>query len=1061
MWLVRAALRRPISVLIIVIAIALCSVLALTRMPADIFPKLNLPVIYVAQPYGGMDPAQMEGYLVNYYEFHFLYIDGIKSVESKSIQGVGLIKLTFHSGTNMSQALAETVSYVNRAKSFMPPGTVPPFVLRFGAGTVPVGDLVFSSPTRSVAEIQDLALFRVRPLFATLPGVSAPPPFGGNQRTIVITVNPDRLRAYRMTPEDVARAVAAGNLIIPAGNARIGELNRMVTMNSVVTNNIQDLRNLPLRTGAGTPVLLQDVGTVADSSDVPTGYALVNGRKTVYMPVTKRSGFSTVTVVNEVKAAIPRFREVLPPDVKVSFEFDQSVYVKNALGALVREGLLGVLLTGLMVLLFLRDWRSSLIVVITIPFALLTAVVALWFAGQTINIMTLGGLALAVGILVDEATVTIENIQTHLALGEKAALAVFRASREVTVPRLLSLFAVLAVFAPSFLMTGVSRSLFVPLSLAVGFAMLASYFLSSSLVPVLSVWMLRSKRAASEAHKGFERLRARYSRLVEKAVHRRKMVLGIYLAAAGGVIFLLGPRVGREIFPQVDTGQFQLRMRAPTGTRLARTVELTRQVLGAIRQAAGHGNVATTLSFVGAQPPTYPINNIYLWTSGTQEAVMLVSLEPAAHIALTSFEDKLRRILHGEFPGCKFSFEAGDIVSQIMNFGAPTPIEVSVRGLDLSTDRSFATRILAEMKQIGGLRDLQFGEPFEYPTANVDVNRERAGQLGVTLAEIGRAVVAATYSTRFITPVYWADPKTGVGYQVQVQVPQARMSSLQDIENIPIMRDDKSHPLLGDVANVSYGTTVAEYDRFNMQREVTITANLSGEHLGRAATQVNAAIRRAGQPPRGVTVEVGGQIAPMQQTLGELGIGLLLAVVVIFLLLAANFESLRLALAVISTVPAAIAGVLIALLVSGTTLNMQSFMGAIMAMGVAVANAILLVTFAEQSRRSGVRADAAAVEGARTRLRPVLMTSMAMVAGMVPLALALGTGAAQTAPLGRAVIGGLLAATLATLFILPGVFAMLQHRRSLISPSLDPTDPASAHWVSDAPSNSGGSEGNS
>jgi multidrug efflux pump subunit AcrB len=1060
MWLIRAALRRPISVLIIVVAIALCSVLALTRMPADIFPKLNLPVIYVAQPYGGMDPAQMEGYLVNYYEFHFLYIDGIKSVESKSIQSVGLLKLTFHSGTDMSQAIAETVSYVNRAKSFMPPGTVPPFVLRFGAGTVPVGDLVFSSPTRSVAEIQDLALFRVRPLFATLPGVSAPPPFGGNQRTIVITVNPDRLRAYRMTPEDVARAVAAGNLIIPAGNARIGELNRMVPMNSVVTN-IQDLRDLPLRTGAGTPVLLRDVGTVADSSDIAAGYALVNDRKTVYLPVTKRSGFSTVAVVNEVKAAIPRFREVLPPDVKVSFEFDQSVYVKNALSALVREGMLGVLLTGLMVLLFLRDWRSSLIVVITIPFALLTAVVALWLAGQTINIMTLGGLALAVGILVDEATVMIENIQTHLARGEKTALAVFRASGEVIVPMLLSVIAILAVFVPSFFMTGVSRSLFVPLSLAVGFAMLASYFLSSSLVPVLAVWILRPEHAAAEGHARFERLRERYAGLAEKTVRHRKMVLGIYLAAAAAVIFLLGPRVGREIFPQVDTGQFQLRMRAPTGTRLSRTVELTRRVLGVIRKTAGQGNVSTALSFVGAQPPTYPINNIYLWSSGTQEAVMLVSLEPAAHIRLASFQEKLRRILPGEFPECRFSFEAGDIVSRIMNFGAPTPVEVSVRGLDLSTDRNFASRIIAEMKGISGLRDLQYGEPLDYPTVNVDVNRERAGQLGVTLAEVGRALVAATYSTRFIKPVYWADPKTGVGYQVQVQVPQARMNSIQDIENIPIIPGDTSHPLLGDVANVSYGTTVAEYDRFNMQREVTITANLAGEDLGRSAAQVNEAIRGAGQPPRGVTVEVGGQIAPMQQTLRELGIGLLLAVVVIYLLLAANFESLRLALAVISTVPAAVAGVLIALLVSGTTLNMQSFMGAIMAMGVAVANAILLVTFAEQARRSGVASDKAAIEGARTRLRPILMTSMAMVAGMVPLALALGTGAAQTAPLGRAVIGGLLAATLATLFILPGVFAMLQSHRGLISPSLDPTDPSSAHWVSDSPDAAGGMEGNS
>jgi multidrug efflux pump subunit AcrB len=1060
MWLVRMALRRPITVLVLVMAIALCSVLAIIRMPVDIFPRLNLPVIYVAQPYGGMDPAQMEGYLVNYYEFHFLYIDGIKSVESKSIQGVGLLKLTFHSGTNMSQAIAETVSYVNRARSFMPQGTVPPFLLRFGAGPVPIGDLVFSSQTRNVGELQDLALFRVRPLFATLPGVSAPPPFGGNQRTIVITVNPDRLRAYRLTPEGVARAVASGNLIIPSGNARIGRLDRMVRINSVVTH-IQTLQDLPLRVGAGTPVLLRDVATIQDSSDIPTGYALVNGRKTVYLPVTKRSGASTVTVVNEVRAALSRFRSVLPRDVKVSFEFDQSVYVKNALDALVREGLLGVLLVGLMVLLFLRQWRSSLVVVITIPFALLAAVVVLWLTGQTINIMTVGGLALAVGILVDEATVVIENIHTHLARGEKLAPAVYHASQEVTLPRMLAMLAILAVFVPSFFMTGVGRSLFVPLSLAVGFAMLASFLLSSSLVPVLSVWILRSQEVREETAGGFEKFRRRYARWVEKAVGYRWVILGVYLVVAAGVLFLLGPRVGQEIFPQVDTGQFQLRMRAPAGTRLARTVSLTRQVLGAIHEAAGAGNVATTLSFAGAQPPTYPINNMFLWTSGPQEAVMLVALKPTSGVRVASLEEKLRKILPGEFPGCRFSFEAGDIVSQIMNFGAPTPIEVSVQGLDLDADRAFAARVLAEMKKIPPLRDLQFGEPLHYPTVNVDVNRERAGQLGVTMADIGRTMVGATYSSRFIDPVYWADPKTGVGYQVQVQVPQARMDSIQAIGNIPIMPGHTSHPLLADVARLSYGTTVAEYDRINMQRMVTLTANLAGEDLGRAATQVSAAIRAAGRPPRGVTVKVGGQIPPMRQTLRELGIGLLLAVVVIFLLLAANFESLRLSLAVMSTAPAVITGVVIALLATGTTLNMQSFMGAIMAMGVAVANAILLVTFAEQFRHGGAGADRAAIEGARTRLRPVLMTSLAMISGMVPLALALGTGAAQTAPLGRAVIGGLLAATFATLFILPGVFAILQSNRTIVSSSLDPTDPESPRWVPGSPSAPGTTKENS
>src|SRR6266513_1268868 len=515
MWLLRAALRNPISIVVIVIGVALCSVLALTRMPIDIFPNLNLPVVYVAQPFGGMSPAQMEGYLVYYYEYHFLYITGIEAVESKAIQNVGLVKLTLHPGTDMSQAMAQTVGYVDRARAFMPPETVAPFIMRFDAGSVPVGYLVFSSATRSVAEIQDLALNRVRPLFATLPGVSAPPPFGGSARTIVVSVDPDRLRAYRMAPDEVIQALNTGNAIVPAGNVRTGDLLRLAPINTVVSN-IKDLQNLPIRTGAGPTVFLRDVGTVEDSSDIVTGYAEVNGRRTVYIPVTKRADASTLSVVNEVKANLAQFQAAVPPEIKIDYEFDQSSYVRNSLLSVVREGLLGAVLTGLMVLLFLRDWRSALIVVRTIPFALLAAVVGLWGAGQTINIMTLGGLALAVGILVDEATVAIENIHTHLTRGVPIARGVLDASGEVVVPRLLAMLCVVAVFVPSFFMTGVAQSLFVPLSLAVGFSMIASFLLSSSLVPVLSVWLLGKQGHAAgggaHAEDWVDRLRNRLTR---------------------------------------------------------------------------------------------------------------------------------------------------------------------------------------------------------------------------------------------------------------------------------------------------------------------------------------------------------------------------------------------------------------------------------------------------------------------------------------------------------------------------------------------------------------------
>jgi len=1052
MWLINAAMRRPITVLIAVIAISLGSVLAYLRMSVDIFPDLNLPVIYVAQPYGGMDPAQMEGYLVSYYEYHFLYITGIEHVESKSIQNVGLVKLYFHPGTDMSQALAQTVSYVERARAFMPPGTVSPFIVRYDAGSVPVGELVFSSETRSVGEIQDLALFRVRPMFATLPGVSAPPPFGGNQRTVVIHVDPDRLRSYRMSPEEVIRAVASGNAILPAGNVRTGDLNRIAPVNSVVPQ-IQELANLPIRTGSGPTVFIRDVGRVENSTDILTGYALVNGRRTVYIPVTKRADASTLDVVNRVKAELPRMQTLVPDDIKVTFEFDQSTYVKNAIRGLVTEGALGALLTGLVVLLFLRDLRSALIVVVTIPFALLGALVGLWLAGQTINIMTLGGLALAIGILVDESTVAIENIHTHLARGEERARGILEAVRETLTPQLLALLSILAVFVPSFFLVGVARSLFVPLSLAVGFAMAASYFLANTLVPVLSTWFLRTNQHSEHNQEvlgadprvrpeqdRFSKLQQAYGRRVKRAMNFRWQILACYLVVVSACIFLVGRRLGTDIFPTVDAGQFQLRLRAPTGTRVERTEDIALKALDTIRAEAGPDNVAITLAFVGAQPASYPINSIHLWTSGPQEAVLLVALKPGSHVRLAEFQERLRQKLPNVLPGTSISFEAGDIVSRIMNFGAPTPIEVGMNGPNLAANRAFAEKVKAEMQKISTLRDIQFGQPLDYPTVDIKVDRERAGQLGVTVQQVGRSLVAATSSSRFVQPNYWLDTSTGTAYQVQVEIPQSEMNSIEAVESIPVMPDGAARPMLGDVAQVSYGNMPGEYDRYNQQRMITITANTAGKDLGSAAQEVEAAVKRAGDPPRGVTVNIRGQIPPMRQTLFGLEIGIAVAVVVIFLMLAANFQSMRVALVSIATLPAVIAGVAVALWITGTTLNVQSFMGAIMAIGVSVANAILLVTFAEAARREGLSAEEAAAVGASSRLRPILMTSLAMIAGMIPLALAFGEGGEQTAPLGRAVIGGLAASTIAVLAILPPTFATVQRRASRESASLHPDD---------------------
>ena len=1048
MWLIRTALRRPITILVVVIAIGLTAVFAASRMRTDIFPDLDLPVIYVAQPYGGMSPAQMEGYITYYYEYHFLYINGIESVESKSIQNTSLLKLTFHAGTDMSEALAQTIGYTNRARAFMPPGTVGPFIMRFDAGTVPVGYLVFSSDSRSLGEIQDLALNRVRPQFATLPGVTSPPPFGGSQRTIVIRVDPDRLRSYGMSPDDVIRAVSTGNVIMPSGSVNIGDETRISPINAVVSN-IDDLLELPIRAGAGTPVSIRDIGSVTDSTDIPTAYALVNGRRAVYIPVTKRPDASTLRVVSQVKANLVRFQALVPDDIKVSYELDQSRNVSVSLQAVLREAALGALLTGLMVLVFLRDWRSAGIVVVTIPFALLAAVIALWGAGQTINVMTLGGLALAVGILVDEATVAIENIHTHLARGVPVARGVLDASGEVVVPRLLAMLSVVAVFVPSFFMTGVSRSLFVPLSLAVGFAMMASFFLSSSLVPVCSVWLLGKRGATpqggSAANDWVDRLRNRLGQFLQHVAPARWSIVAAYVAVTVAVVAIVGATLGREIFPAGGLSQFQLRFRAPAGTKFETTERLAIDVLDEIRQIAGPNNVEITLGYVGVQPSSYPINTIFLWTGGSHEGVLQVALKPEARIGLTDFEEVLRRRFSERFPTARFSFEPGDIVNRIMNFGASTPVEVAVTGPDFAASRTFAAKVGDELTHIPALRDLQYGQALDYPAIHVDVNRQMAGQLGLTVEQVGRSFAAATSSSRFVAPNYWADPRTGIAFQVQVEVPQGRMTTLDDLRVVPVSGDRGSHAMLGDVATIDNATIVGEYDRINGQRMVTLTANVAGQDLGRTVSQVDAAIARAGTPPRGADVAVRGQIGAMRETFINITAGLVVAVVVIFLILAANFQSLRLAFVVVSTVPAVLMGVVLMLAVTRTTLNVQSFMGGIMAIGVAVANAILLVTFAEQARVHGTSALQTAIDAARSRMRPVLMTSAAMIAGMIPMALALGEGAEATAPLGRAVIGGLAAATVATLVVLPSVYSLVQQSARIGSSSMDPDDPASAY----------------
>jgi len=1046
MRLVLAALSRPITVVVALIAVLLCAGLALRRMPVDIFPQVGDPAIYVAQPYGGMDPAQMEGYLTYYYEYHFLYITGIDHVESKSIQGAALMKLVFHEGTNMSQAMAETVGYVNRARAFMPAGAVPPFITRFDAGSVAVGLLVFSSSTHTQGELQDFALNRVRPLFATLPGVSAPPPFGGNQRTIVVTLNPDKLRQYRISPDEAIAAVNKATLVMPSGNMFTGKMERIARTNAALGGNLADLMGAPIRPGSGTSVYLRDIGTIENGTDLVTAYAHVNGKRTVYIPVTKRADASTLAVIDSVKAALPDFMKAVPEGVEIRLEFDQSPFVTNSIRGLVTEGLLGALLTGLMVLLFLRDWRSAFIVVLNIPFALFSAVVLLWITGQSINIMTLGGLALAVGVLVDEATVEIENIHTRMLPGVSRARAVVDACSRTAMARLLSMLCVLAVFVPSLFMVGVGRQLFVPLSLAVAFSMISSYLLSSSLVPVFSTWLMKEGRVGEEREGFFGRLRRLYERYLAGTLRFRWPIVLIYLVAATGLVWILVPRMGTEIFPDAKAPLLRLRLRAPTGTRLEETERLVLRSLEVIRHTIGPDNIEISSDFVGVVPSSYPVDLIHLFTSGPQEAIIQVALKRGT-AQDEALRERLRADLRKEVPAVQVSFEAADIVSQVMSFGSPTPIEVAVQGISLQDDYAYAKKVRDRMQRLAFLRDLQLAQASDFPTLDITIDRNRAGQFGLTMADVARSVVPATSSSRFTQPNYWRDPNTGNAFQIQVELPQNRMQSVENVANVPVMQGSgDGDTRLADIATFKEGTMPGMIERYNGQHVVSLTANIHDITLGEAAKQLNSALAAAGTPPKGVAVKLRGEIPPLEQTLSGLRTGLLLAILAILLLLSANFQSFRLALAIVLTIPAVLCGVLLMLLLTGTTLNVQSYMGAIMAIGIAVANSILLVTFSEQARKEGRNALESALEGAGSRLRAVLMTATAMVFGMMPMAIGFGEGGSESAPLGRAVIGGLIVSTFTTLTVLPSIYAILQRKASTASLSLDPTNPESRYY---------------
>jgi len=1066
--MVRIALKKPIAVLILFIGILLFSVSAIRTIPIDIFPKLNLPTIYVIESYGGMSPQQMEGFFATRMQDQFLYINGVKNIESKNIQGLTLIKLSFYENTDMAEASSEVALQVNRVMKFFPPGALPPQVIRFDASSLPVGELVFSSKDKSLKEIYELAATRVRPMFGTVPGLSAPPPFGANSRSVIVSVDPEKLRSYDLSPDQVVDAIAKNNEMTPSGNLRVDSTMYVTTLNSL-EENVKDFGEIPITTHGGATVFVSDVATVADASDVTVDYALVNGKRSVYMPVVKTADASTWNVVQTLKERLPEIQGLLPSDVSITYEFDQSVFVINAVKSLMTEGILGAVLTGLMVLLFLKDWRSSLVVIITIPVAILSALLFLSLFGQTINIMTLSGLALAIGILVDQATVTIENIHQHLEMGKDKRQAVLDACEEISFPLLLILLCILAVFAPSLVMTGVPKAMFLPLSLSIAFAMIISFIAAQTLVPVISVWLLKAERfqynhAKPHGHAGlalddkevkeislhthndktdvkhensfFQRIKIRLMSRLEKWMPRRVAIASTYLvvaSVAAGTCFFL---IGKDLLPKTNNGQLQLRIREPDGTRLEKTERALQGILQVIDSTV-HGNVAISSAYVGLIPSSYGTSNLYIFNSGTNEALLQLDLAENYHANLDDLKDKLRKNILSKFPETRLSFEPIELTEKIMAQGAATPIEVRVAGKSYPDIISYTQNLTDQLKQIKYLRDVQIAQPIQFPTIQIKIDRYRLSQMGLTLQDVARSVTDATSSSRFTEKNQWLDTKAAYTYQVQVEVPEYIMNSLQTLQSVPLV-EGKSRPVLSDVASMTIDTLPGEYDRSGPRRFLTVSANISHKDLGTATAAVQRVIDGIGLPAAGTKVEIKGMSSLLTETLGSLQNGLIAAIVVILLLLSANYQSFSLSITVLSTVPAVLLGALLLLLATGATLNLQSYMGIIMSIGVSVANAILIVTNAEKLRLEYRDPYKAAIVSAGVRLRPILMTSLAMIAGMIPMASGLGEAGDQSAPLGRAVIGGLIASTFAALFIVPLIYGWTQQKTSFKSVSLLP-----------------------
>ncbi|MDD1452209.1 efflux RND transporter permease subunit [Sphingomonas sp. H160509] len=1044
--IVRVALSRPLTFIVMAILVAVVGVLAAVRTPVDIFPDIKVPVIAAAWTYQGLSPDDMAGRIITPYERVLsTTVNDIDHIESQSMPGIGVVKIYFQPGADIRTATAQVTSVSQTVLRQLPPGVTPPLILNYSASTVPILQLALSGVGLSEGKLFDTAVNQIRPGLVTVPGAAIPYPSGGRQRQVQIDLDPQALQSKGLSAQDVGLAIAAQNQINPAGFAKIGGFQYNVRLNNA-PGSIDELNNLPVKVVNGATIYMRDVAHVRDGSAPQTNVVHVDGSRSVVMTILKNGSTSTLAIVQGIKDALPAIQATLPDSLKIVPIGDQSLFVKAAVEGVVKEGAIAAALTSLMILLFLGSWRSTVIIAISIPLAILAAIIALSATGQTLNVMTLGGLSLAVGILVDDATVTIENINWHLEQGKSVRQAILDGAAQIVTPAFVSLLCICIVFVPMFFLPGVAGFLFVPLALSVVFAMIASFVLSRTLVPTMAMYLLKphagdvhaagtptSRNPLVRFQRGFEarfeRFRAGYGRLLERALATGKPFLLGFLAVVA-LSMLLIPFLGQNFFPAVDAGQITMHVRAPIGSRIESTSAQFDRIARRVRQIIPANELVSVVDNIGL--PVSSINATYnnSGTIGPQDGDILIQLAHE-HAPTADYVRKLRETLPGAFPGATFSFLPADITSQILNFGAPAPIDVQITGKDAAGNYAYARTLLRKIAAIPGVADARIQQSARYPELRVNIDRSRIGQLGLTERDVTASVGSSLAGTIQTAPVYYLNPENGVSYSVVAQTPEYRVGSMSDLSNIPVTGTNAggTSQVLGGLSTVVRGTSPAVVSHYNIAQAIDIYATPNGRDLGAVAGDIKRVLANAkASAPKGTTVALRGQYATMNSAFSGLFFGLIGAIVLIYLLIVVNFQSWLDPFVIITALPGAIAGIVWILFLTGTPLSVPALTGAIMCMGVATANAILVVSFARERLAELGDSHKAAMEAGMTRFRPVLMTALAMIIGMLPMALGFGEGGEQNAPLGRAVIGGLIVATFATLMFVPVIFSLV-HRK--------------------------------